>query len=152
MGSSFAGLTASEYNDWRETADLQSAEKKLVWPLICRSSHKKILDLGCGTGLWSRLAAEVHSESSVVGVDVSPDMIACAQKLSEPRLSYLIADCSRPQNFGAFDLIICGMSADYIGFPHVVRTVASSLTAPGQAYIWILDPSNYEKRRNEYVK
>ncbi|OQO00718.1 hypothetical protein B0A48_13209 [Cryoendolithus antarcticus] len=60
---------------------------------------RRVLDLACGTGRWSRFALELGA-GEVVGVDISSTMIANAQTLSQtasaPRnIEYVIGDASK---------------------------------------------------------
>ncbi len=44
----------------------------------------RVLDLGCGPGLWTQLLADaVGPAGSVVGVDFDPDLLAHARSISE---------------------------------------------------------------------
>jgi ubiquinone/menaquinone biosynthesis C-methylase UbiE len=58
-----------------------------------------VLDLACGTGIVARrIAPLVGSEGLIVGVDISPDMLAVARTLPPPpRKSY--ADSRGPVHF-----------------------------------------------------
>ncbi|KIX99321.1 uncharacterized protein Z520_04897 [Fonsecaea multimorphosa CBS 102226] len=67
-----------------------------------------VLDLACGTGFYSRLVLEWASTSSspvrrVVGMDISPTMVAAAERSSENldafrqgRLKFAVGDATKP--------------------------------------------------------
>jgi arsenite methyltransferase len=73
-----------------------------------------VLDLGCGSGVHSRLiASRVSPGGLVVGVDAEPEAIELARKLSEdegapPALTFQVADAHRlPFENDSFDAVIC---------------------------------------------
>src|SRR5215216_7014195 len=46
---------------------------------------ERVLDVACGTGVVTRLAAErVGSGGRVVGLDINPDMLSVARRLAPP--------------------------------------------------------------------
>src|SRR3712207_9011690 len=49
---------------------------------LFRSEGRSILDLACGTGIYSRLLKQ-RGAARVVAVDLAPEMIAVAQRLEE---------------------------------------------------------------------
>jgi len=65
----------------------------------------KLLDLGCGTGWTSRFLARHGYE--VTGVDISQDMIACAERMRREEnvgnLRFLVHDFELPGFAGEFD-------------------------------------------------
>jgi SAM-dependent methyltransferase len=66
----------------------------------------RVLDVGTGTGAVARLAAETFPQAEVVGVDVSGEMIAEAQKHAG-RERYEVGDASAlPFGDGSFDLVV----------------------------------------------
>jgi SAM-dependent methyltransferase len=69
---------------------------------------RRTLDLGCGEGRFSRdLKAIGHD---VVGVDVSPSMVAAARE-ADPSIEVHCADAARlPFDDGAFDLVVAFMT------------------------------------------
>ncbi len=62
------------------------------------------LDLGCGTGNWTRGLLEVCDQ--VLAVDASPDMIAAArEKLGENGIDYRVVDILDFPDLGTFDVV-----------------------------------------------
>jgi len=75
---------------------------------------ERVVDVACGTGVVSRLAAErVRSTGAVVGVDMAPDMIDVARSTavsSGLTIEWRQGDASSlPLPDGAFDVVLCQM-------------------------------------------
>jgi ubiquinone/menaquinone biosynthesis C-methylase UbiE len=72
---------------------------------------RKVLDLGTGTGKAARLVARQFEQADVTGVDLSPKMIAEANRLLPEELAghvrFQVADANQlPFDEGAFDLVV----------------------------------------------
>jgi len=152
MADRFAGLMPSEYDYWRESAEFFGIENAVVAPMLGQQRAERVLDLGCGTGTWTRKVAEMLPRSEVLGIDSSEDMVEYARKVSDSRIRYLVGDCCNLVLPGRFDLIVCAMSADYIGFQCLRRTIVSALAKTGNAFWWVLDPTSYEIRHGQRLK
>ncbi|MDR0355303.1 MAG: class I SAM-dependent methyltransferase [Deltaproteobacteria bacterium] len=82
--------------------------------LIDRGVKKglRVLDVGCGLGDISIMAAELVGEAGeVVGFDISPEALAAAKKAVEEKclskVTFIQADIMElPKNLGVFDLIV----------------------------------------------
>lgn len=62
------------------------------------SKHDRILDVACGPGGWALQVAQAFPEASVVGVDISPQMIQYARAQAEARdldLQFRIMDITK---------------------------------------------------------
>jgi len=67
---------------------------------------QRVLDLGCGTGIWAIQYADLHPEAIVVGVDLSP----IQPKAVPPNCSFEIFDYDDGWTFSdKFDFIHAGM-------------------------------------------
>lgn len=79
---------------------------------------QRILDVACGTGVVTRLAAErVGSEGTVAGLDVNPAMLSVARLHTPPDLSIEWHESSAesmPLPDNAFDVVICQMGLQFI--------------------------------------
>jgi SAM-dependent methyltransferase len=92
------------------------------------SAPVRALDLGTGSGAIARKLSERWPDAEVTGVDVSPQMIAEAQRLSSsPQQTFTVADAARlPFADGTFDLVTLNNMIPF--FDELAR-----ITAPGGA-------------------
>jgi ubiquinone/menaquinone biosynthesis C-methylase UbiE len=83
----------------------------ILVPLPIKNGYR-ILDVACGTGIVTRVVAErVGAESSIIGLDINPDMLTVARSL-EPkggaRIEWHEGDAAEmPFEDGEFDLALC---------------------------------------------
>ena len=76
--------------------------------LLGNLTGKSILDLGCGEGFYTRKFKQKGAQR-VVGVDISPEMIALArsEETKEPLgIEYVIADVCSLGILGSFELVV----------------------------------------------
>ena len=116
---------------------------------------RRVLDLGCGEGTNTRLLAD--RGAAVVGVDVSPAMVAAARdaEAKEPRgIAYEVVSASGLRRFtdGSFDLVVSTMALmdlpDYAG---AVRE-AHRVLAPGGVFQFSITHPVTTTRRTRWVR
>ena len=90
--------------DFIEAADLRPGER--------------VLDVACGTGVVTRLAAErVGAAGTVAGLDVNPGMLAVARTHTPPELSIEWHEASAeamPLADETFDVVLCQMGLQFV--------------------------------------
>jgi SAM-dependent methyltransferase len=118
------------------------------WPairaLLPDFDGKRIVDLGCGFGWFSRWAKQ-HGAAHILGLDLSRNMIARAKAdTSDPDVEYAIADLNRldlPE--ASFDFAYSSLAFHYIrDFDRLVRTVHRSLV-PGSYLVFSIEHPIY---------
>jgi len=118
------------------------------WPairaLLPDFDGKRIVDLGCGFGWFSRWAKQ-HGAAHILGLDLSRNMIARAKAdTSDPDIEYAIADLNRldlPE--ASFDFAYSSLAFHYIrDFDRLVRTVHRSLV-PGSYLVFSIEHPIY---------
>lgn len=83
----------------------------------------KVLDVGCGTGIWSMLFAErVGHRGGVVGIDIDPDAIKLAEQRKKSHylgreVQFLCSDISSIDASLKFDVIVVFNSMSYMRDP-----------------------------------
>ncbi|MEZ5319856.1 MAG: methyltransferase domain-containing protein [Vicinamibacterales bacterium] len=84
---------------------------------------ERVLDVACGTGIVTRLAAErVGERGAVTGVDINPAMLAVAERrVSGPSLlTWRRANAEKlPLAAASFDAALCQMSLQFMSTPDV---------------------------------
>lgn len=83
---------ASTYDNWSEPQKLIAEHLETKLPLHLPEGN--IIDLGCGTGLLTKMLSEAYPDRHIRGVDLAPGMInICKKKWNKNgRLSFEIAD------------------------------------------------------------
>ena len=79
---------------------------------------ERILDVACGTGVVTRLAAQqVGNRGSVAGLDVNPGMLSVARAVTPSELTidwYETSAEATPLPDAAFDVVLCQMGLQFI--------------------------------------
>ncbi len=116
----------------RQTKGLDGApEWESIRKLLPNLSGYRIIDLGCGFGWFSRFAI-AQGAKSVLGIDISKNMIAKAKKLTPNNsITYKIADLEKldlPKE--AFDFAYSSLTLHYIkNFRQLITTIHNGLTS-----------------------
>ncbi|MBN1921432.1 MAG: class I SAM-dependent methyltransferase [Anaerolineae bacterium] len=93
---------------------------------------ERALDVGCGTGAFSRRLAERFD--SVLGLDLSPQMIRLARERSRayPNIEFRIADVLAEALPGAhFDAIVSIATLHHLPLPEILPRLAHTLKPGG---------------------
>jgi ubiquinone/menaquinone biosynthesis C-methylase UbiE len=106
---------------------------------------ERVLDVACGTGVVTRLAAErVGAADSVAGLDVNPGMLAVAGSSTPSDLSIAWHEASAeamPFPDGAFDVVLCQMGLQFVpGKLTALREMRRVLDAGGRVVITVPGP------------
>jgi ubiquinone/menaquinone biosynthesis C-methylase UbiE len=95
----------------------------------------RVLDVGCGTGVVTRLAAErVGPSGSVVGLDVNPAMleVAASATPTEAAIEWRAASAEAiPFADGSFDAVLCGLSLQFVKDREEALCEMSRVLVPG---------------------
>ncbi|MGL5207276.1 MAG: malonyl-ACP O-methyltransferase BioC [Acidaminococcaceae bacterium] len=94
-----------------------------------------ILEIGCGTGNYTRILAEQYPEAQIVATDISPDMLAVTrEKLAcYPNIVYQVADGECLQLGQTFDLITSNAVFQWFeNYEEMFRSYAEHLNVGGR--------------------
>jgi toxoflavin synthase len=99
---------------------------------------QRVLDLACGSGYFTRLIKSWGAKQ-VLGIDISPEMIELAQKRERETpqsIEYLVADVSKVDRLGEFDIVFAGFLLHYSSSIDELRSmcngVANNLRSGGE--------------------
>jgi SAM-dependent methyltransferase len=91
----------------------------------------RVLEVGTGTGRAAFLIADKYPDAQVLGIDISPEMIARARAKLEPkhgdRIRFEVVDIANPGDIGRFDLVAM------FNMPPFFEPVANLLNPGGYA-------------------
>ncbi|KAK4690574.1 hypothetical protein P7C71_g6242, partial [Lecanoromycetidae sp. Uapishka_2] len=113
--------------------------------------HARVLELACGSGFYTY--SFLHwGATSVLGIDISPAMIAEARRLAPTPLpghvDFLLADCSKPTTYpgGPFDLVfgawLLNYASDRAGLVDMFRNISLNLKPGGRFVSITVPPTN----------
>ena len=143
---------ANRYDDWYCSATGQmydKLEKKAFDSLI--GNHdvgKQFLDIGCGTGHWSRFFSE--KEFEVTGIDISEEMIKTANRKNMPRCHFQVADGQSLSFFdNSFDVAAAVTTLEFSENPQrIISEMARCVKPKGRLFFGVLNSlSSYNQKR-----
>ena len=145
---------ADTYDKWYETAEgamYDRLEKKAISKYLVRNIQgRKLLEIGCGTGHWSRFFGEHGFE--VIGVDVSECMVNIAMEKKLRSTSFYIADGHfLPFKNGVFDVTAAIVTLEFVrNAEMVVQEMARCTRKPGgRLLIGVLNALARSNRRRK---
>ena len=108
-------------------------ERPSTLSLLPAIEGKRVLDAGCGPGVYAEWLAEHGAD--VVALDVSPKMVQLAKERLGAKARVLQADLGQPLDLladASFDLVLSALALDYIrDWTRVFREFYRLLRQPG---------------------
>lgn len=135
------------YNEWAEIYDTnENPTRDLNYKVIREASfelvNKKVLEIGCGTGLNTIHLAQ--KAQKVVAVDLSEEMLAKArQRVNDKNIEFIKADITQTWNFDddSFDLVVANLVLEHIkNLDHIFSKANRVLSSEGIFYVAELHP------------
>ncbi len=129
---------ADSYDDWYDTPTgglYDRIEKRIVreW-LPSPSGGKRLLEIGSGTGHWSRFFTQAGFQ--VVGIDCSRRMLLAASAQRIPGATFLFADARAvPFASGLFDVTAAITTLEFVTEPERALSEMARCTRPGGTLI-----------------
>ncbi|SNC66677.1 malonyl-CoA O-methyltransferase [Marinobacter sp. es.048] len=91
-----------------------------------------VLDLGCGTGWFTRKFADFEQIESLSGVDLSPGMLAQAREKGPAGISWIVGDAEHlPLPDRSIDVIFSNLMIQWCGDPGAVLRECRRILRPG---------------------
>ena len=109
--------------------------------MFCNNIKKvdaDILDVACGPGNITRYLLKHRPDFKILGVDLSPKMIALAQK-NNPQAEFQVMDCRDiAKLYRHYDGVMCGFGLPYLSKEaaiEVIKNASKVLTINGLIYL-----------------
>jgi len=124
--------------------DLLAYTEASLGPAPDRGGGFKILEPGCGTGLYTRMLLDAFPAASILGVDVSEAMIRVARKgIDDPRARFAVADAEEIA-VGSYDLVTSNAVFQwFLSLPRTLARMASLLPGGGLLTFSFFGPETY---------
>lgn len=112
-----ANVFFKDAKGYRDNSTPQAIRNGLALARLGLVSGLRVLDVGCGTGLTTRVIAEKVAPAPVVGLDISKVMLASAMKDygAIPNLTFMEADAANFNLSQTFDVITAFFSLQWVG-------------------------------------
>jgi malonyl-CoA O-methyltransferase len=118
-----------------------SVARRLLWEIEKGPSPRRILEIGCGTGLLTEQLRERFPRAEVHALDLSPAMVAHARARwrGAARVRWHVGDVRRHQPAGHFDLIVSSCALHWVEpLAPVLRKIVRWLTPHGRFFAAIM--------------
>lgn len=149
---------AKEYQESKQLPFRTFAEQPLLLALLGDVKNLRVLDLGCGEGIYARRIMGMGAKK-VVGVDLSGEMIALAQEAERTAplgIEYSVGDAATIGHLGSFDLVIGSYILNYARsrtqLDAFCRTIRTNLKAGGRFVAMNDNPANLPQHYPAYRK
>ncbi len=105
---------------------------------------ERILEPGCGTGLYTRMLLDAFPGASIDGVDISEAMVRLArERVADPRARFETADAEEIVS-GRYDLVTSNATFQwFLSFDRTVRRLASLLSDGGRLTFSFFGPGTF---------
>jgi malonyl-CoA O-methyltransferase len=113
-------------------AGLQQRVASELARLLPRIVSPRVLEIGCGTGVFSRRLLAAYPDGDFTFTDLSPEMLrVCAAGIAAPCARFHVMDGEAPDLDGPFDVIAMSMTAQWFSEPDAAFDRLRALLAPG---------------------
>jgi SAM-dependent methyltransferase len=123
-------LWSKQPRDW---AELQEPQLRALYDAIVAGMRirpgTRLLDAGCGSGLFCRIAADAGAD--VAGIDASPELLEIARERT-PAAEFVLGDFEAlPWPDGSFDVVTGIAAFSFTGNPEAALCEARRVLRPG---------------------
>lgn len=143
-GSSYGGTAAENYQRFFVPSIGKPVAEDLI-EIARLQPGERVLDVACGTGVVTRLAAErVGAAGLVAGLDVNPGMLAVARSETPSNIAIDWHEASvesMPLRDEAFDVVLCQMGIQFVPDKSAaLREMRRVLTTGGRVHVNVPGP------------
>lgn len=130
--------SASDYDDWCSTpigAYVDLLEKGLMKDTAKPQSGERVLDIGCGTGIYTYWLWE--QDLKATGIDISKKMLKKAEgKRKEAGPTFVLGDIHNLSfSEATFDLVVSNITLEFVENPEKVVNEALRVLKPGGRFV-----------------
>lgn len=149
---------AEDVWNWSSPAGQKRVERRVGYLVEIGkiTSGDRVLEIGCGTGLFTRKVAE-RTGAHITGVDVSAGLLAAARKLtSSPRIEFVEGDAMHlPFEEGTFDVVFGSSVLHHLDFDQSLAEIFRVLKRGGRMVFAepnMLNPQIFIQKNIPFIK
>lgn len=132
----FSGAT--ETYDENAVLQREVADRLLQHIEFTKINPRRILDVGCGTGYFTRLISQRFKKADVTALDLSEGMVKATSQAHGRRMPWhgkhhhIVSDgCSLPFADGSFGLVCSSLAMQWVNDPKAMMREMRRVLAPG---------------------
>ena len=135
---------AARHYDEHAVVQRQVAERLLALARKMSPHPRRILELGCGTGLYTRLLGSAFVSAKIVAVDLSEQMVRVARtNVPGESVQFVVGDVER-MDWGRYDLVSANGSLQWAtDAPAMLMRLAGTLDEGGALACSLFGPETY---------
>ena len=148
----------SRYQESKRLPFRNFVEEHSMFNLLPDLAGRSVVDLACGDGIYARKLMQAGARR-VVGVDISPEMIALAEQAETAKplgVRYVVADVAVVEFDEPFDIALCSYLFNYARSRSELRTLVENvhrLVRPGGLVVGSNDypdnpPAHFDRYRD----
>ncbi|HAJ56720.1 MAG TPA: malonyl-[acyl-carrier protein] O-methyltransferase BioC [Candidatus Omnitrophica bacterium] len=127
-----------------EYADIQRLAAFELLSRQPRDECRNILEIGCGTGIYTSLLKEKFDKAALKAVDISAEMIRVAEGKLKGGVEFTVADAEDVLPYGNFDLITSNASMQWFAdLEAALRKCSAKLMENGVLLFSIFGPQTF---------
>lgn len=114
--------------------------------------NSRILDLGSGTGFFTRKLAQQYPQSQVLGLDLAEGMLQFSRQSAPETIQWLCSDAELlPLADNSVDLIFSSLAIQWCNnLPQLMRELSRVLTSAGRVFIATLGPKTLHELKSAW--
>lgn len=132
---------------YEQSADIQRYVGDKLISSINVQDPTHILDLGCGTGFFTKKLAKQFPNSQIIAIDISDPMIGLAKRVNNIKnINYIQSNISDYQFSEKEDILFSNAAFQWVNSPRSIFKTISDCAKPGfKAYISVFGPNTFNE-------
>ncbi len=128
--------------------------EKLLHAIECNHTHKIVLDLGCGTGYFTRHLQEKFSQAKIMGLDIAEGMLSVAQEKNPAINTWLCGDAEKlPLANASVDVIFSSLALQWChNLPELFAELNRVLKPGGTLIFSTLGPDTLHELKSAWQR